>query len=342
MEYLDWFEAVKKNWDRIAKPLDSLGELENVVCRIGAIQETDRPHVKNAVAVILCADNGIVEEGVSQCGKEVTRICAENIAAKKSAVGSLARLTGTEIKVFDIGIEYQKKITGVSDRKISMGAKNFLKEDALSNRQLDEAIKTGIEIAGEMKAAGYDAICIGEMGIGNTTTSAAVTAGILKLGAADVTGRGAGLDDRGLERKIKVVSRAIDRYDLHNLNPVEILQKVGGLDIAAMTGVYLGAKKFHIPVILDGAISLAALLVADFMDSDVRKYVIASHKGREILGQKILEKMDLHPVIDASLALGEGTGAVLMMNLIRSSLDVYYECVPFSDSGVEQYERFNK
>ena len=259
MEYLDWFEAVKKNWDRIAKPLDSLGELENVVCRIGAIQETDRPHVKNAVAVILCADNGIVEEGVSQCGKEVTRICAENIAAKKSAVGSLARLAGTEIKVFDIGIEYQKKITGVSDRKISMGTKNFLKEDALSNRQLDEAIKTGIEIAGEMKAAGYDAICIGEMGIGNTTTSAAVTAGILKLGAADVTGRGAGLDDRGLERKIKVVSRAIDRYDLHNLNPVEILQKVGGLDIAAMTGVYLGAKKFHIPVILDGAISLAAL-----------------------------------------------------------------------------------
>ncbi len=342
MEYAEWFDAVKRNWDRIAKPLDSLGELENVVCKIGAIQETDRPHVRNAVAVILCADNGIVEEGVSQCGKEVTKICAENIAAKKSAVGSLAKLTGTEIKVFDVGIESSEKIPGVSDRKVSMGTKNFLKEDAMSKVQLDEAMDTGMKIAGEMKDAGFDAICIGEMGIGNTTTSAAVTAGILKLGALDVTGRGAGLDDKGLERKINVVSRAIEKYGLHDLTPPEVLQKVGGLDIAAMAGVYLGAKKFHIPVILDGAISLAALLVADFMDSDVRNYVIASHKGREKLGQRILEQMNLHPVIDAGLALGEGTGAVLMMDLIRSTLDVYYECVPFSDSGVEQYERFDR
>lgn len=339
-EYRRIYDRIKENWDHVAKPLDSLGIFEHVICRLGAIQGTERPAAGKCCALIFCSDNGIVEEGVSQVGSEVTAICAENIAAGKSAVGVMASAQGIDVVAVDVGMACTEEVPGVLNMKVTHGTRNFLKESAMTGSQLDQAIHCGEECIRQLKEKGYDLVCIGEMGIGNTTTTSAVTAGILGLDAMSVTGRGAGLDDRGLERKRAVVSEAIRKYSLHEKNPYEVVCSVGGYDIAAMAGAILGGKKYGVPVVVDGAISLASLLLADHLDGDARNFVIASHKGREPVIGIILEKMNLDAVIDGDLALGEGTGAVMMVGLIRTALQVYDRCVPFAKSGVEQYKRF--
>ncbi len=339
-DYGKIYERIKENWDHVAKPLDSLGKLEHVICRLGAIQGTEHPTAAKCCALIFCSDNGIVEEGVSQVGSEVTAICARNIAAGKSAVGVMASAQGIDVVAVDVGMACTAEVPGVLNMKVSPGTRNFLREKAMTASQLEQAIHCGEECIRQLKEKGYDLACIGEMGIGNTTTTSAVTAGILRLDAAKVTGRGAGLDDRGLNRKREVVAEAIEKHSLHEKDPREIMCSVGGYDIAAMAGAILGGKKYGIPVVVDGAISLASLLLADFIDGDARNFVIASHKGREPVVGIILERMNLDAVIDADLALGEGTGAVLMVGLLRTALQVYDRCVPFAKSGVGQYKRF--
>ena len=179
------------------------------------------------------------------------------------------------------------------------------------------------------------------MGIGNTTTSAAIAAGLMRLSAEEVCGRGAGLSDQGLNRKISVVSQAIEKYKLSDRSPREILEFVGGFDIAGMVGAYLGAKRYGIPVILDGAISMTAALLSEKIDSGCKNYLIPSHKSREPLARKICAELgsDFTPVIDGAMALGEGSGAVMMTGLLRSALQVYNNALKFEASGVGQYKR---
>lgn len=338
--YDEIFKKIKQNWDKIAKPLDSLGRLEETVCKIGAAQGTLQPKAEKSVVLVLCADNGIVEEGVSQSGQEVTKICARNIAAGKTAVGVMAECSGTEIITADFGINSGEKIPGVLDLRIRNGTRNFLREHAMTEQEAETAIQNGIELVKRCKDFGFDIICAGEMGIGNTTTSSAVASSILRCAPEKITGRGAGLDDLHLQKKISVIKSAVEKYSLYEKSAFEILQAVGGFDIAGLAGVYLGAKKYKIPVVLDGAISLAAALVAEEMEKGTARYLIPSHKSREILAIKAAEKLGLQPVLDAGMALGEGTGAVLMMGIIKSALAVYNKCVPFEKSGVAQYRRF--
>lgn len=289
----------------------------------------------------MCADNGIVEEGVSQSGQEVTRICAKNIAAGKTAVGALAKFSGTKIITADFGINSDESIPGVLDFKIRKGTRNFLKESAMTKEEAEEAIGRGMELALSCKKSGFDILCLGEMGIGNTTTSAAVTASILRCEASKTAGRGAGLSSGGLERKISVIQRAIGKYSLYEKSAFDILRTVGGFDIAGMAGVCLAAKKHGIPVVLDGAVSMAAALAAEKIESGISRYLIPSHKSREPMASKIASALGLEPVLDAGMALGEGSGAVLMMNVIKGALEVYENCVPFEKSGVEQYTRYD-
>lgn len=339
--YGEIFKSIKQNWDKIAKPLDSLGKLEEIVCKIGAAQGTLHPKAAKSVVLVLCSDNGIVEEGVSQSGQEVTGICARNIAAGKTAVGVMAEVSGTELITADFGINSDEKIPGVLDLRIRNGTRNFLKERAMTVEETEKALSNGIELAKKCKEFGFDILCAGEMGIGNTTTSSAVASAILKCGPEEITGRGAGLSDEGLSRKISVIKSAIEKYSLYGKPVFEILQTVGGFDIAGLAGIYIGAKKHKIPVVLDGAISLTAALVAEEIEKGTVDFLIPSHKSREPLSQKITEKLGLKPVLDANMALGEGTGAVLMMNVIKSALAVYDKCVPFEKSGVEQYKRYD-
>lgn len=340
-EYENYYFKIKNNWDLIAKPLDSLGKLENLISQIGAIQKKIYPSVKKSIALILCSDNGIVEEGVSQSEQSVTKICAKNIAAKKTTVGIIAKTSHTKIKVVDLGINSSQKIKNVLDKKIRKGTRNFAKESAMTFDEMLRAIKIGKELVKECKKKKYNIICVGEMGIGNTTTSAAIVSSILKCDVKKIVGRGAGLSDEGLRKKISVIQNAIKKYNLYEKNPLEILQTVGGFDIAGMIGIFLGAKKYELPVVLDGVVSFAAALVAQSLDSEITKYLIPSHKSREPLVNEIIKNLNLSPVLDADMALGEGSGAVLMMNIIKVALEVYKKSVPFKKSGVEQYKRYD-
>ena len=342
-KYQEVFNQIKHNWDCVAKPLDSMGRFEELTAKIGAIQGTDSPQLDKLALLVFCADNGIVEEGVSQSGQEVTAICAKNIAAGKSAAGVMAAGLGIDLLVVDVGIACADEIPKVLNRRVRAGTHNFMKDPAMSWADCESAIQTGIELAGNCSKK-YDAVCIGEMGIGNTTTSAAVAAGLLHLSAEEVCGRGAGLSDQGLARKISVVDAAIKKYDLYNKSAHEILECVGGFDLAGMVGVILGAKKYGLPLILDGAISLTAALAAVRIDPDCREFLIPSHKSREPLAGKICAELgeDMSPVIDGGMALGEGTGAVMMAGLLKGALEVYNKALKFEDSGVAQYKRESK
>lgn len=341
-EYFETYNAIEHNWDLIAKPLDSLGKFEKVLAKIGAVQKNIHPQVNKSAVLILCSDNGIVEEGVSQSDQSITKICSENIAAMKTVVGIMAKQSGTDVIAIDMGINCDEKLPGVVDRKIRKGTFNFLKQPAMSESEMNQAIQTGINLVKDCKEKGYNILCIGEMGIGNTTTSTAVAASILHRNAKDITGRGAGLSDEGLSRKAFVIQEAIDKFDLYNKTPEEVLMTVGGFDIAGMVGVYFGAKKFNIPVVLDGAISMTAILVAEMMEPGIKNYVIPSHKSREPLAEQIMKNLNLDCVIDAGMALGEGTGAALMIQIIKTISEVYETSVPFEASNVQQYTRFDK
>lgn len=335
-------KAVKQIWDQIAKPLDSLGTLEEMICRIGAIAGTTDIRLKKRAVLVMCADNGIVEAGISQTGQEVTAIVAENMAKGISSVCRMAKLANAEVLPVDIGICGEKKLPGLLDKKVAAGTKNFLTEPAMTEEETLQAIETGMELVRDCKKQGYDILATGEMGIGNTTTSSAVAAALLGHSVEELTGRGAGLSDEGLWRKRQAIILALEKYDLLHADAFTILSTVGGLDIAGLVGVFVGAGVYRIPVILDGVISAVAALLAERMVRGVREYMLASHVGREPAAAALLQELGLTPVIQAELALGEGTGAVMLLPLLDMALSVYQANTTFSDIKVAQYQRFQE
>lgn len=334
------YEAVLRNWDAIAKPLDGLGKFETVTARIGAILGTDQIDISRKAVIIMCADNGIVAEGISQSGQEVTTAVVRQMAKGASSVGKMAALLGADTMPVDIGMSEKERIPGVLDRKIRCGTNNFRIEPAMTEAEAVQAIRTGIEIVSDCRQKGYQIIATGEMGIGNTTTSSAVAAALLSCDAGDVTGRGAGLSDEKLLHKKHVIAEAIEKYGLYGADPLRILHTVGGLDIAGLAGVCMGGGLFHIPIVLDGVISMTAALLAERILPGTAAYLIASHRGKEPAVEKLSKALQLQPVIDAGMALGEGTGAVMMLSLLDMALSVYRDKTSFSDMHITQYERY--
>lgn len=334
------YKKVLENWDSIAKPLDGMGRFETVTAQIGAILGTDEVDISRKAVIILCADNGIVEEGISQSGQEVTAAVAAQMGKGASSVGKMAAKAGADTIPVDIGMNKKGQTAGVLDRKVRCGTRNFRKEPAMTREETVRAIFTGIEIVRDCKRKGYQILATGEMGIGNTTTSSAVTAALLRCGADEVTGRGAGLCDERLQRKKQIITEAIRKYNLYEAKPLTVLETVGGLDIAGLVGVCLGGGIFHMPIVLDGVISMAAALLSERMVKGAIQYLIPSHKGKEPAMRKLMETLRLEPVIDGRMALGEGTGAVMMFSLLQMALCVYRERTLFSDIRVEQYERY--
>lgn len=330
--------AVKAHWDGVAKPLDGLGRFEDLFCRIGAIQGTVHPAIDRRAVLILCADNGIVAEGVSQSGQEVTLAVAKNMGLRKSSVCRMAKQAGAEVIPVDVGINSDEEISGVLNRKIAHGTANFRVEPAMTEEEVLAAIETGISLVQDCKAQGYTLLATGEMGIGNTTTSAAVIMALTGLTAEEAVGRGAGLDDAGLQRKREVICEALAKYDCTDV--FEILRCVGGLDIAALTGVFIGGAMYGVPIIIDGVISAAAALTAEELLPGVRRYALASHKGAEPAMREALRRLEGTAVIDGALALGEGTGAVMLFPLLDMAQAVYEESSSFGDIAVGQYERY--
>jgi len=333
------YNRLLKSWDSIAKPLNGLGDFERITSRIGAILGDDTIDISKRALVIMCADNGIIYAGVSQSGSDVTASVAALMGEKKSSVCLMAEVARVDTYPVDIGIKDVEELSGVANHKINKGTRHFLDEPAMTEEEVLQAIKTGIEMVEMLKAQGYRMIATGEMGIGNTTTSATVLAGLLNLTAEQVAGRGAGLSDSGLTRKIKVINRAIAKYNLHNTDALEVLRCVGGLDIAGLCGVFIGGALHKIPIVIDGLISAVAALTAEKICPGVKDYCIASHRGGEQGVSIALKELSLEPVIEGKLALGEGTGAVMIFPLLDMVLSIYKNGVRFSDTDIDQYVR---
>lgn len=324
----------------MAKPLDGMGKFEELTARTGAILGTEDFNISKKAVVVMCADNGIVEEGVSQSGQDVTWKVASFMGANRTSVGKMADSIGTDVIAVDIGINCKETPEGVLNKKIAYGTKNFRKEPAMSRQEALDAIAVGIEMAFFCRQNGYQLIAGGEMGIGNTTTSSAAAAALLGCEASEIVGRGAGLSDEGLARKQQVIDEALHKYCLKPTEPLRILESVGGLDIAGMAGLYIGGALCHLPVVLDGVISVVAALIAQRLKPGVRNYLIPSHISREPAAALMLHELGLSPVIDASLALGEGTGAVMMFALLDMAMSLYQNHSTFSDIRIGQYTRW--
>ncbi len=336
----------EKRWDSIAKPIDGLGELERIITGIAAMRKNPLPELKGKALIIMCADNGVVEEGVSQTGKSVTFDVACLMGKGKSSVGKMTAPYPLEILVYDIGIDSDVTPEGVIDKKIRKGTADFLKESAMTREECLKGILTGMEAVRECSEKGADIIATGEMGIGNTTTATAVISSILGIPPEECTGKGSGLSDEGLDKKIRVIKKGLELYPVKQGTPkneaaFETLRCLGGLDIAGLAGVFIGGAMYGIPVVVDGLISAAAALVADRLVPGCREYMIASHLGREKCASYALNELSLTPVIHADLALGEGTGAVMLFPILDMAAALFRDGTAFKDTDIKEYERFD-
>ena len=253
-------EISRKRWVSIAKPLHSLGKMEDLVVQIAGITGSPDMNLKKRALVAMCADNGVVEEGVTQTGQEVTAIVAENFLTGDTSACTMCRQCGTDVYPVDVGMAVDTKVP--TDLKVAMGTRNMVKEPAMTREEAVKGIEAGIEMVSRLKAKGYGLLATGEMGIGNTTTSSAVASVLLDRPVEETTGRGAGLSSDGLNRKITAIKKAIDKHQPDPKDAIDVLAKVGGLDIAGMAGVFIGGAAFSVPVVIDGFISCVAALIA--------------------------------------------------------------------------------
>ena len=328
--------AAKQHWDGLGKPLGSLGRLEKALIQIAGIQRTGDVHIDRKALVIMCADNGVVEEGVTQCGQEVTATVAENFLDEKSCVAIMCRRAGTKICPVDIGMAVDTP--RVEKRKIAYGTKNMAKEPAMTREQAIAAIEVGIAKAEELHAQGYEMLATGEMGIGNTTTSSAMTAVYLGLDVETVTGRGAGLSSHGLQRKINAIKQAIAVNQPDPEDPLDVLAKVGGLDIAGMCGLFLGGAAQQMPVVMDGFISQVAALTAVRLVPECADYILASHVSEEPGANILLKALEKDAFLTCGMRLGEGSGAVALFPILDFASDIYHKMSTFVQADIVEYQ----
>lgn len=329
------YENARNKWNKVAKPLYSLGKLEDIICKIAAVQGTPNVILDKRGLVIFCADNGVIAQGVTQSDSGVTATVTENFCKGSTSVCHMSKIAGADIFPVDIGVE--KDIHCIIDRKIMNGTKDFTLGPAMSREQAVKAIETGVGLAFELKEKGYKILAMGEMGIGNTTTSSAVASVLLNKEAEEVTGVGAGLTNEGLQRKINAIKKGIEVNKPDSKDPVDIVSKVGGLDIAGMAGLCLGGAACGIPVIVDGFISAVSALIAVRLCPAVSDYLVPSHVSAEPAGYMVLNALNLDPFITCGMCLGEGTGAVAVLPLLDMALAVYRDMSTFENAGIEQY-----
>jgi nicotinate-nucleotide--dimethylbenzimidazole phosphoribosyltransferase len=328
-------KLAQQRLDRLTKPPGSLGRLEELVASYVAMTGTLKPPVPRGVVFTLTADHGVTAEGVSAYPKKVTPQMVLNFLRGGAAVNVLARHVGVEVRVVDIGVNHEfGAMPGLFDRKIAKGTRNFTREPAMTREQAEQAVLTGIELAMGAAREGVGLIGVGEMGIGNTTPSAAITAVMTGKPVDQVTGHGTGLDEAGRAHKVAVIQRALDLHRPDRTDPLDVLAKVGGLEIGGLAGIILGASSVRMPVVLDGFITGAAALIAVALAPACREYLIASHQSVERGHQVILEHLGLQPLLDLNLRLGEGTGACLGMGLVCAAIKIYTEMATFDEAGV--------
>ncbi|MDH4250253.1 MAG: nicotinate-nucleotide--dimethylbenzimidazole phosphoribosyltransferase [Nitrospira sp.] len=321
--------------DRLTKPLGSLGRLEELAASYVAITGELKPNVPRGVVFTFAADHGVTLEGVSAYPREVTPQMVLNFLRGGAGVNVLAKHAGVDVRVVDIGVDYEfGAVPGLLARKVMKGTNNLAVESAMTRSQAEQAVMIGVELATEVVREGIGLIGTGEMGIGNTTSSAAITAAMTGRPVADVTGCGTGIDESSRRHKIAVIERALELHRPDMMDPLDVLRKVGGLEIAGLAGLILGAAAARVPVVLDGFISGAAALIAVGLQPLCREYLIASHRSVEQGHRVVLDHLRLKPLLDLDLRLGEGTGACLGMDLVCAAIKIYTEMATFDEAGV--------
>ena len=330
--------AAWQRWDSIAKPLRSRGLLEEAVVRIAGMTGTPAVKLGKRAVIAMCADNGVVAQGVTQTGQEVTAIVTENMSTGDTSVCRMAAAAGAEVIPVDIGVARPVAGERIRQCNVRRGTADMTQGPAMTREEAVQAVETGIELVRELKDKGYGLIGTGEMGIGNTTTSSALASVFLNRPPEQVTGRGAGLSSAGLERKIKAIETAIQVNKPNPADPLDVLSKVGGLDLAGLCGVFLGGAACRIPVLVDGFISSAAALTAARLCPAAVDYMLGSHASNEPAGRMVLEELGLKPFLYANMCLGEGTGAAAVMPLLDMALAVYDGMTTFADEQIEAYQ----
>lgn len=330
-------EAALRQWDGLAKPLGSLGVLEEMVARIAALTGSADVALPERVLLVLCADNGVTAQGVSQSNASVTAAVTSALGAGGSTVSHMARAAGCRVLPVDLGVLDFPGASGVLNRRVRNGTADITQGPAMTRAECVRAIETGIALAEEQAARGASILLTGEMGIGNTTTSCAVACALLGRPPEELAGRGAGLSDAGLARKVRAIRQALRVNDPDPADPVDVLRKVGGLDIAGLCGVCLGGALCRVPVLLDGLIAAVAALCAVGLCPPARDALLASHVSAEPAAGMLLDELGLSGPISAGLRLGEGSGAVAALPLLDMALGVYHSGHTFGELGIEAY-----
>ena len=329
--------AAHAHWASLAKPLGGLGELETTLESAAALTGSAALDLSKRAVLVLCADNGVVAQGVSQTDQSVTRTVAENLAARRTSVCQMARTARCEVVPVDMGMAGEP-VPGVRNCRVASGTTDFTQGPAMRREQAVEAVAKGIALVREQKAQGVTLLATGEMGIGNTTTSSAVAAVLLGQPVERMTGRGAGLSDEGLARKINAIQRGIAVNQPDPDDALDVLAKLGGFDIAGLCGVFLGGALEGVPVLMDGFISGVAALCAVRLCPACRDYIFASHCSKEPAGKMALDALHLRAYLDCEMCLGEGTGGVIAAKLFDFALAAYDEIAGFDAVGIDPYQ----
>lgn len=320
--------------DKLTKPQGSLGILEQIALQLGGITGELFPEVTKKAVVVMAADHGVVAEGVSAFPAEVTPQMVLNFVNGGAAINVLAKHAGAEVLVVDLGVAAEIHESKVLSRKIRFGTANMAQEPAMTREEAIGALEVGIILAKELKNSGYQILATGEMGIGNTTASSAITASLLGLSVTAVTGKGTGLEAEKVAHKARIIEKALTVNQPNVNDPLDVLHKVGGLEIAGLAGLIIGAAAARIPILIDGFISTAAALVAIKLAPASREYLIASHCSAELAHRILLQALNLKPILELEMRLGEGTGAALAFQIVEASTKILHEMATFEAAGV--------
>jgi nicotinate-nucleotide--dimethylbenzimidazole phosphoribosyltransferase len=328
--------AARQRQDRLTKPRGALGALEDVSVRLAGIcGECPPPQPEPAAVAVFAADHGVHAQGVTPWPQEVTAQMVANILADGAAVNALARQSGAEVTVVDVGVASDLPAAdGLLARKVRRGTRDLSVEAAMTREEARGAVETGIEVARDLVAAGNRCLLVGDMGIANTTASSALVAAFTRTPVADVTGRGTGVDDAVFARKVSVITAALEQRPPDADDPLGTLASVGGLEHAAIAGFVLGAAACRVPVVLDGVIAGAGALAAARLAPDAVDYCVAGHRSPEPGHRVALAALGLRPLVDLDLRLGEGSGAVLALPLVQAAVRVLREMATFDSAGV--------
>ncbi len=327
--------SARARQDTLTKPRGSLGRLEEISIQVAGITGDPMPHLQNKVVLVMAGDHGVVEQGVSAYPADVTAEMVLNFLRGGAAINAFARQSGARVIVVDMGVATElAPAAGLVIRKIAAGTRNLARGPAMSREQALASILAGTEVFEDELAKGLDILATGDMGIGNTTPAAAIAAALTGASPEEVAGRGTGVDDAGLKRKISAIRRGLEVNRPDRGDGLDVLAKVGGFEIGGLAGAILCAAANRKPVIIDGFISTAAAMIAVAVAPASRDYLIAAHTSAETGHRLMLEWLKLRPLLDLGLRLGEGTGAVLAMHLVESACRALTEMATFDEAGV--------